>query len=85
LNQFVSELSSTYQVISFCNFCSRVETHYFQSSSIPLELQQQLHLQTKALFCFVIISTYISNIKSKKKESRLNKDVIDTAIKTKTR
>jgi hypothetical protein len=46
----------------------RVENHYFISSSIPLKLRQQLHLQNKkVLFCFIIVTTYISNIKTQKK------------------
>jgi hypothetical protein len=60
----------------------RVETHYFQSSSIPFELWQQLHLQKKkkVSFCFVSVFPYINNKKTKKKESLLNKDIIDIVV-----
>jgi hypothetical protein len=68
------------------NILLLVESHYFQSSSIPFELWQLLHLQKKKmLFCFVSVSIYISNIKTKKKESRLNKYIIDIVVEIKTK
>lgn len=39
----------------------------------------------KMLFCFVSVSIYISNIKTKKKESRLNKYIIDIVVEIKTK